>query len=68
MSDVSGGSGQADPAVFEYMFEAGITLVDTGAQYVGHEEMLGKVLSKWRSKVFVVDKWDPPLVTSKVTK
>jgi predicted aldo/keto reductase-like oxidoreductase len=68
VSDVSGGSGQTDPGVFEHMFQAGITLVDTGAQYGGHEEMLGKVLPKWRSKVFVVDKWDPPVVTPKVTK
>jgi predicted aldo/keto reductase-like oxidoreductase len=68
VGDVSGGSGQTDPSVFEYMFGAGINLVDTGAQYGGHEEVLGKVLPKWRDKVFVVDKWDPPLVTAKVTK
>jgi len=68
VGDVSGGSGQNEPAVFDYMFRCGINLVDTGAQYSGHEEVLGTVLSKWRDKVFVVDKWDPPLVTSTVTK
>jgi len=26
------------------------------------------VLPKWREKVFVLDKWDPPLVTATVTK
>jgi uncharacterized protein len=26
------------------------------------------VLPKWRSKVFVLDKWDPPLITPTVTK
>ena len=50
------------------MFEAGINLIDTGQQYVGHEEIVGKVLPKWRSKVFVLDKWDPPLITPTVTK
>jgi predicted aldo/keto reductase-like oxidoreductase len=68
VGDVSGGSGQTEPSVFDYMFESGINLVDTGAQYVGHEEVLGKALPKWRDKVFVVDKWDPLLVTAKVTK
>ncbi len=68
VSDVSGGSGQTDPGVLEYMFQAGINLIDTGQQYVGHEEIIGKVLPKWRSKVFVLDKWDPPLITPKVTK
>jgi len=47
---------------------AGINLIDTGAQYSGHEELVGKVLPKWREKVFVLDKWDPPLVTATVTK
>ena len=68
VGDVSGGSDQRDPAVFDHMFRAGINLVDTGAQYVGHEAILGQVLPKWRDKVFVVDKWDPPLVTPTVTK
>ena len=39
-----------------------------GFQYAGHEELVGKVLPKWRDKVFVLDKWDPPLVTATVTK
>lgn len=68
VSDISGGSGQTDPGVLDYMFQAGINLVDTGQQYTGHEEVIGKVLPKWRSKVFVVDKWDPPLITPTVTK
>ena len=68
VGDVSGGSGQTDPALLDHMFGRGLNLVDTGAQYLGHEELLGKVLPKWRKKVFVVDKWDPPLVTATVTK
>jgi predicted aldo/keto reductase-like oxidoreductase len=68
VGDVSAGSGQQDAGVINHAFECGINLIDTGAQYGGHEEVLGKVLPKWRDKVFVVDKWDPPLVTDKVTK
>ncbi len=67
-SDIAGGSGQTEPAVFDYMFRCGINIVDTGVQYGGHEDVLGKVLPKWRDKVFVVDKWDPPFVTATVTK
>ena len=68
VGDISAGSGQRDPAVVDYLFRCGINLVDTGAQYAGHEELLGKVLPKWRKKVFVVGKWDPPLVTATVSK
>ena len=68
VSDISAGSGQSDPSILDFIFRSGINLVDTGAQYSGHEEVLGKVLPKWRDKVFVVDKWDPPLVTATVTK
>jgi hypothetical protein len=68
VGDISAGSGQRDPGVFNYIFESGINLIDTGQQYGGHEELLGKVLPKWRCKVFVLDKWDPPVVTSTVTK
>lgn len=68
VSDISGGSGQTEPSIINYLFECGINLIDTGAQYRGHEEVIGKVLPKWRDKVFVVDKWDPPLVTATVTK
>jgi predicted aldo/keto reductase-like oxidoreductase len=68
VGDISGGSGQTDPAVVDYLFQSGINLIDTGQQYGGHEEIVGKVLPKWRSKVFVLDKWDPPLVTATVTK
>ncbi len=68
VGDVSGGSDQKEPAGFDYMFRCGITLVDTGQQYVGHEDVLGQVLPKWRDKIFVVDKWNPPLVTPTVTK
>jgi predicted aldo/keto reductase-like oxidoreductase len=68
VGDVSAGSGQRDPAVLNYIFDTGINLIDTGFQYTGHEELVGKVLPKWREKVFVLDKWDPPLVTATVTK
>jgi uncharacterized protein len=68
VGDVSAGSGQRDPAVLNYIFETGINLIDTGFQYAGHEELIGKVLPRWREKVFVLDKWDPPLVTATVTK
>jgi uncharacterized protein len=68
VGDISAGSGQRDASVLNYAFECGINLIDTGAQYAGHEELLGKVLPKWRDKVFVLDKWDPPLVTATVTK
>ena len=68
VGDISAGSGQQDPGVINHAFECGINLIDTGAQYGGHEEIVGKALPKWRDKVFVVDKWDPPLVTSTVTK
>jgi hypothetical protein len=68
VGDVSAGSGQRDPAVLNYVFETGVNLIDTGFQYTGHEELVGKVLPKWRDKVFVLDKWDPPLVTATVTK
>jgi predicted aldo/keto reductase-like oxidoreductase len=68
VGDVSAGSGQRDPAVLNHIFECGINLIDTGFQYDGHEELIGKVLPKWREKVFVLDKWDPPLVTATVTK
>jgi len=68
VGDISAGSGQTEPAILDYLFECGINLIDTGAQYQGHEEIVGKALPKWRDKVFVVDKWDPPLVTATVTK
>ena len=68
VGDISAGSGQTDPGVLNHAFECGINLVDTGAQYGGHEEVVGQALPKWREKVFVLDKWDPPLVTPTVTK
>lgn len=68
VGDISAGSGQRDPALVSYLFESGLNLIDTGAQYAGHEEVIGKVLPKWRDKVFILDKWDPPLVTPTVTK
>ncbi|MBZ5496453.1 MAG: aldo/keto reductase [Acidobacteriia bacterium] len=68
VSDISGGSGQTEPAIIDYIFECGVNLIDTGAQYQGHEEIVGKALPKWRDKIFVVDKWDPPLVTASVSK
>ena len=68
VGDISAGSGQADPAMVDYQLRCGINLLDTGFQYGGHEELLGKVIPKWRDKVFIVGKWDPPLVTPTVTK
>jgi predicted aldo/keto reductase-like oxidoreductase len=68
VGDISAGSGQQDPGVINHAFECGINLIDTGAQYGGHEEIVGQALPKWRDKVFVLDKWDPPLVTPTVTK
>lgn len=68
VGDISAGSGQRDPALISYLFESGLNLIDTGAQYAGHEEVIGQVLPKWRDKVFILDKWDPPLVTPTVTK
>lgn len=68
VGDISAGSGQREPGMMEYLFQCGINLIDTAFQYPGHEETLGKILPKWRDKVFVVDKWDPPLVTPTVSK
>ncbi len=68
VGDISAGSGQRDPALVSHLFECGLNLIDTGAQYAGHEEVIGKVLPQWREKVFILDKWDPPLVTATVTK
>ncbi len=68
VGDISAGSGQTEPGIVNYLFESGINLIDTGAQYRGHEEVIGKVLPRWREKVFVLDKWDPPVVTPTVTK
>ena len=68
VSDISAGSGQNEPAMVNYLFECGMNLIDTGFQYGTHEEVVGKALPAWRDKVFVVDKWDPPLVTATVTK
>jgi predicted aldo/keto reductase-like oxidoreductase len=68
VSDISAGSGQNDPSIVDYLFDRGINLIDTGVQYQGHEAVIGKVMAKWRDKVFIVDKWDPPMVTPTVTK
>lgn len=68
VGDISAGSGQNDPAMVDHLIQCGINLIDTGYQYTGHEETIGKILPKWREKVFIVDKWDPPLVTATVTK
>ena len=68
VGDISAGSGQREPAVLDALFQRGINLIDTGQQYAGHEELLGQVLPKWRDKVFVLGKWDPPLITPTVTK
>ena len=68
VGDISAGAGQNDPGLTDYIFERGVTLIDTAYVYTGHEEVIGKVLPKWRDKVFVVDKWKPELVTPTVTK
>jgi len=68
VGDISAGAGQRDPSMINYLFEQGINLIDTANQYSGHEERLGKVLPKWRDKIFVVDKWEPDLVSPEVTK
>ena len=68
VGDISAGAGQSDPALIEYLFECGINYIDTAYQYPGHEEIIGKVLPKWRDKIFVTTKWDPELVTATVTK
>ncbi len=68
VGDISAGAGQNEPGLAEYIFERGVTLIDTAYVYTGHEENIGKVLPKWRDKVFVVDKWEPELVTPSVTK
>ena len=68
VGDISAGSGQTEPAMVSYLFECGMNLIDTGFQYRGHEETVGKALPPWRDKVFVLDKWDPPFVTATVTK
>jgi predicted aldo/keto reductase-like oxidoreductase len=68
VGDISAGAGQSEPALTEYIFERGVTLIDTAYVYTGHEETIGKVLPAWRDKIFVVDKWEPELVTPTVTK
>ena len=54
VGDISAGSGQNDPGIIDYIFRSGINLIDTGFQYAGHEEIVGRIL--------------PPLVTATVTK
>ena len=68
VGDISAGTWQADPALVEYQIQRGINLFDTAVEYPGHEEMLGRVLPRWREKVFIIDKWEPTLVTPQVTK
>jgi predicted aldo/keto reductase-like oxidoreductase len=68
VGDISTGWGQGEPALVEYQVQRGINLFDTAFQYPGHEELLGRVLPKWRENVFIIDKWDPYLVTPTVTK
>jgi predicted aldo/keto reductase-like oxidoreductase len=68
VADISAGALQGEPALVEYQFQRGINLFDTAFEYPGHEELLGRVLPKWRDKVFVIDKWQPELTTATVTK
>jgi len=68
VSDISSGAGQRDPSLVKYIFDCGINYIDTGYQYPGHEETIGKVLPEYREKIFVTTKWEPELVTATVTK
>ncbi len=68
VSDISAGSGQNDPALIDHIFQRGVNLIDSAFAYGGHEETLGKILPKWREKVFVITKWDTSLVSPTVTK
>ncbi len=68
VGDISSGAGQRDPALIERMFESGVNLIDTAYGYPGHEEMIGKVLPKWRDKIFVVSKWNYLMDMATVTK
>ncbi len=68
VGDISSGAGQRDPGLVQYLFECGVNHIDTAYQYSGHEETIGKVLPKWRDKIFVASKWEPELVTPTVTK
>jgi aryl-alcohol dehydrogenase-like predicted oxidoreductase len=54
--------------MIDYLFQCGINLIDTAHSYPGHEETIGKILPKWRDRVFLVDKWSATLVTPSVTK
>lgn len=68
VGDISVGTGQRDPSLLEEIFNRGVNLIDTAYEYPGHEELIGRVLPDRRDKIFVVSKWNPPLVTSTVTK
>ena len=68
VGDISAGASLSEPGLISHMFECGINLIDTGYQYTGHGEIIAKILPEWREKVFIVDKWDPYLVTADVTK
>jgi len=68
VGDISAGAGQRDPGLINHQLECGINLLDTAFQYPGHEEVISKVLPKWRDKIFIVDKWDPPLINKDITK
>ncbi len=68
VGDISAGSGQSDPALIDHIFQRGANLIDSAFAYGGHEEVLGKILPKWRKKVFVITKWDTSLVSPTVTK
>lgn len=68
VGDISVGANQRDAALIRYQFDCGINLIDSAYEYPGHEEMIGTIIPEMRKKIFVVSKWDPPLVTSTVTK
>lgn len=68
VGDISAGAGQREPGFVQHLFECGINYVDSAVAYGTHEETIGKVLPKWRDKVFITTKWEPELVTPTVTK
>ena len=68
VSDISVGTGQRDPSLLKEIFDRGVNLIDTAYEYPGHEQLIGRILPEIRDKIFVVSKWNPPLVTPTVSK
>ncbi len=57
VGDLSTGAGQREPGLIEHQFKSGINYIDTAHGYGPHEETIGKILRKYRDKVFVTTKW-----------